>query len=214
MMVAQGIFMWDSNERRSQRYGYVYAYHESYDGQVKHVVIIDASRLAALDGKKVKLTVEIVEARDSGHVGDLFIGIKPTKPVVGEFIVLGIGTLHVNLNQVGGLQFALRPKDGREMYWFDPNLLYKCHNQTVVFHMEETTEEEHAAPVINMVRDTKSILAVEGGMQCLEKSFDKLKKDAHVVVPKATRLGDALLELNLAFEEGEEVKVIKKEPNY
>lgn len=77
-------------------------------------------------GMSGRLVAEVVEARESTHVGDLFRGFSPSTPAVGERVVLGAGALFFEGGCVG-----LRPADGRDRDWLDPQALYRAHAQTV-----------------------------------------------------------------------------------
>jgi hypothetical protein len=113
ILIGQGVLNWSSRERISDRYGYV-----TLDGYDK----FNINR----SGSEGELICEILETRQSNHVGDLFHGIFPSTPKVGEEISLGKGLLSFNADAVG-----LKPKDGRTKWWLDPKALYRVHCQTV-----------------------------------------------------------------------------------
>lgn len=129
-----GIFTWDGRERRSDRYGVFALDDADYDktAQTRAEWSDDPSTLMF---RECRITVEVIEARESGHIGDLFRGIFPEKPDVGEIIDLGTGELFVERDRmhwaVGGFGVGLRPADNRQSDWFDPRKLYRLHDQTV-----------------------------------------------------------------------------------
>lgn len=120
-----GIFSWDGRERRSDRYG-VFALDKTDDAGW-------SANPQAFDTERCHITVEVLETRESGHIGDLFRGIFPERPEVGEVIDLGTGTLFVERYDwaCGGFGVGLRPADDRDSDWFDPRSLYRLHDQTV-----------------------------------------------------------------------------------
>jgi hypothetical protein len=90
---------------------------------------------------------KVVESRPSGHAGDLFRKIlPPEQPTpVGTVIDLGEGELfvwHENDDgfPTGGIHIGLRPDDGRKTDWFDPNLLYRLHDQTLEIFIEPISD--------------------------------------------------------------------------
>ena len=127
MIVATGLLSWPRLERISDRYGSV----QIIDGDGKSVLDVEG-----LVGKRGTLVVRILETRQSRHIGDLFRGIGPSMPEVGEEIVLGNGTVFFDdcgyYNSVG-----LAPDDGRDCDWLDPKMLYRCHEQTVELQFVE-----------------------------------------------------------------------------
>jgi hypothetical protein len=91
-------------------------------------------------GQRGTLVAEVLETRDSTHIGDLFRGFFPETPEVGERIVLGEGTFFTEETDFGALLLGLRPDDGRDSDWLDPPKLYRAHEQTVrlTFEGEES----------------------------------------------------------------------------
>lgn len=157
---AYGIFDWQIFERRSQRYGAFQLNDSTWDSapNVKVVGRRDEQGLSRLNGHKVKVTVTVVETRDSTHCGDSFLEILPSTPKVGEVIVLGVGTLRVRADTI-----ELEPNDGRERLWLDPHLLYRLHSQTVEVHIELTDEDFHPAPVADDKHPDNLIIEREEG---------------------------------------------------
>jgi len=74
-------------------------------------------------------------------VGDLTYGIKPSRPNVGEEVDLGVGTLllYPAADATVSIQFGLQPDDERERFWFNPEKLYRLHEQTVDVFIWPTT---------------------------------------------------------------------------
>jgi hypothetical protein len=132
-ITGKGVFSWDAAERRSDRYGAFVLDTVDYD---KTAYSHDAGWSAdptTFDGMPCTITVTVLENRESGHIGDFFRGISPTKPDVGEVIDLGTGELFTEIKNwgVGHVAVGLVPDDDRESDWFDPNKLYRLHDQTV-----------------------------------------------------------------------------------
>ena len=137
VVLGVGVLNWPARERRGDRYGLIGLNSKSggYDGENS---IEDAKKYKALPpeqdpvyGKHGKLVAMVLETRQSGHIGDLFHGVFPVTPEVGQEIALGEGTLfHEESEGFDGL-VGLRPDDGRNTLWLDINSLYRCHDQTV-----------------------------------------------------------------------------------
>jgi hypothetical protein len=143
MKIATGIFMWDGEERKTNRYGVVYPAPTNFDGTVHVNPSFDAVRFY---NKRVRLTVKVLETRTSGHAGDAFLDIKPSTPDAGEVVDLGVGTLRSAVNYDGNPALMLEPGDGREELWIDPRKFYRLHDQTVEFYVEETADDFTPAP--------------------------------------------------------------------
>lgn len=142
--IGTGIFGWSGAERRSNRYGAVHLGAENESVKMKD--IIDRPRLLRFAGKRVRIECVVLETRESGHIGDLFLGIYPSTPEVGERVELGVGTLGLIDPDWDGLpSFVLRPDDGRADLWIDPCKLYRLHDQTVEMLMEELLLDERQA---------------------------------------------------------------------
>jgi hypothetical protein len=150
-LIGRGGVSWPSAERRSDRYGLVGllgVFPIDVDSALWQGVEPGTSyptgeylplplSVARLAGRRGTLVATVVETRASGHCGDLFRGIYPSTPTVGERITLGTGTLFVDDGCVG-----VRPDDGRESDWLDPRALYRAHAQTVVLTFEEDVRED------------------------------------------------------------------------
>jgi hypothetical protein len=83
----------------------------------------------ALAGQRGSLVVEVLETRESTHIGDLFRGFFPSTPQVGEVIRLGSGAVFVEPGEISTI--GLLPDDHRTSDWLDPQALYRAHEQTV-----------------------------------------------------------------------------------
>lgn len=145
IITGTGIFGWAGEERRSDRYGAFALDRTGYDNNGECPQAGWSEHPSALTGLQCHITVEVLETRESGHIGDFFRGIFPEKPEVGEIIDLGTGTLFVERDRmewaVGGLGVGLRPSDGRENDWLDPRKLYRLHDQTVRVTITPTETE-------------------------------------------------------------------------
>jgi hypothetical protein len=146
--VANGIFSWDGVERRSRRYGFFVLDAVDYGQSATAAVSADEAWLHEHAGERVRLVATIVEARDSGHAGDAFLGIEPSRPAVGEQIEIGVGTLRLASTTWSPLrlQIGLEPSEARDELWLDPRVLYRLHDQTVEISGEVTLDAEPAAP--------------------------------------------------------------------
>lgn len=189
-LIATGIFMWDSPERREQRYGYFSCANKTFDKDVTVQPTFNMSRASRWRGQKVKITAKIVAARPSGHAGDLYLNILPSMPEVGEEIVLGVGTFDYRENPYTDdqMDMGIMPADGRDKYWLDPHILYRLHDQTVKIYGEPTFEPFHPAPQIVPVREAgKAISNGDGTFQMVGAMPETLN-----VLPKMERIGDGL----------------------
>lgn len=147
MLIGYGILTWGGGERQSDRYGSVVLNNENFNCDARVEAFVDEAVVRQLDTKRVRLTAKVMEARKSGHLGDVGLGINPSTPEVGEAIELGVGILGVGESWEPGLtQFELEPEDGREVFWIDPRILYRLHDQTVELYGEETADPCHEAP--------------------------------------------------------------------
>lgn len=139
-VLGTGRLTWLSSERRSDRYGFVYLipYGNSLSSEnIPAVPLYFPIELLATRGR---LIAEVVEARESTHIGDLFHGVFPETPGVGERIVLGEGAFVVeNSPHVQGPMVGTLPDDKRATLRMDIHALYRAHEQTVrlVFEPKE-----------------------------------------------------------------------------
>lgn len=129
-----GRLSWCSSERRCDRYGAVYLMADG-DSLTTPSGYVRPTKPPV--GRRGRLVAEVVETRRSTHGGDVFHGIFPETPKVGERIVLGEGELFVEPTSYGATAVGLRPDDGRLRWWLDPRALYRAHEQTVRLYFEE-----------------------------------------------------------------------------
>ena len=120
-----GVLTWNPAERVSDRYGTVYLLTELDSGETVRLAKTN-------EGKRGRLIAVVEETRASRHIGDLFHGVRPEIPEVGQKIILGEGTLFFQDDLVG-----VCPEDGRKTLWLNIRPLYQTHEQTVTLHFEE-----------------------------------------------------------------------------
>lgn len=124
ILLGIGILNWDRGERVSDRYGFVKLFTSV---GIEETLLFDEDH----KDRKGRLVAKVIETRKSDHIGDLFHGVFPVTPDVGESIILGEGMLAVDDDAVG-----LKPEDGRESMWLDIWKLYRAHLQTVELYFE------------------------------------------------------------------------------
>jgi hypothetical protein len=130
-----GRLTWPSVERVGDRYGVVMLMADG-DPMTETSHYINPSE-PPID-RRGSLVAEVLETRDSTHIGDLFRGFFPETPEVGEQIVLGEGTFFTEGTGYGAVTMGLAPDDGRDSDWLDPSQLYRAHEQTVrLFFVED-----------------------------------------------------------------------------
>lgn len=150
--LGMGMLNWSRYERIGDRYGAVSLYDdragepdiEDYlDGKYPEALAIERAAV----GQHGSLRAEVVANRSSGHIGDLFRGLRPPDipPAPGTVLTLGTGTLFVEKEEWGAT-VGLRPDDGRKTDWLDPDVLYRLHEQTVRLFFAPTPSAggEHA----------------------------------------------------------------------
>ena len=125
--VGAGCLTWDRHERIGDRYGAIKLYPDP-----------DSDRPVALHEPPVTrghLEAVVTRTRDSRHIGDLFHGVFPVRPDVGEVIKLGEpGTVFFDDDGAIGVE----PDDDRDTLWMDIRALYRAHEQDVeLFVVEE-----------------------------------------------------------------------------
>jgi hypothetical protein len=130
MVVGRGIFGWPAAERRSDRYGAFLLTGDTYNEEGVYSKVGWLGDIAALAGKRCAVKVTVLESRKSGHIGDMFRGIFPRQPEVGAEFDLGTGEFFAETCD-GYTGYGLKPDDGRRTDWFDPEILYQLHDQTV-----------------------------------------------------------------------------------
>lgn len=83
-------------------------------------------------GKGGRLIAVVQETRQSRHVGDIFYGVFPKTPQMGQQITLGEGALFFEDDSVG-----LQPDDGRDAQWLNMRALYDALDQTITLYFDE-----------------------------------------------------------------------------
>lgn len=125
IFLGKGILGWERTERVSDRYGTVKLFTTTEQNEA---VPFDVQ----LSGRRGALVVEVVKTRESNHIGDLFHGIMPVTPKLGEVFVLGRGTIFFE----GIFTVGVKPRGNRATLWLDIKKLYKSHFQTVNLYFE------------------------------------------------------------------------------
>lgn len=141
--IGEGRLTWNGVERRSDRYGSIYLIEEGHDSTTPEPSrsLIDQEKVAEFKGRRGSLVATVTEARDSTHIGDLFRGIYPSRPEVGEVIELGTGILFADeLEYAPGICVGLKPDDGRDSDWLDPRKLYRAHEQSVKLYFRPLSQ--------------------------------------------------------------------------
>jgi hypothetical protein len=155
--LGHGVFTWSGGERRSDRYGSFNLCSESYEGVAGAKPTYDTVLADLLEDKRVRLVVKVVSTRKSGHIGDLFHGLHPSTPEIGEEVDLGVGLFHSEpseFNQEIHSTFLIPGEPPtREVFWFDPRKLYRIHDQTVDVFVEETDAEFSPSPAKSREED-------------------------------------------------------------
>jgi hypothetical protein len=130
IILGEGALTWPRGERVSDRYGTVglMAPGQSYGDYLANYAFVDVHQVP--EGERGQLRATVLETRDSGHIGDLFRGLFPTTPEVGEVIFLGAGTVFYE-DDDGAPYIGLQPDEARSSDWLDPAALYRVHEQTV-----------------------------------------------------------------------------------
>jgi hypothetical protein len=124
ILVGCGVLTWCRTERISDRYGTVWLM-ESDSGEPSEIVCPKG---------RGKLFALVIEARKSGHIGDILRGLYPSKPTNGDRFELGEGTAFLQ-KMDGVICVGVKPGD-RENDWLNPECLYRCHNSLVELHWE------------------------------------------------------------------------------
>ena len=203
--LAHGVFTWSGSERRSDRYGSFNLLAEPYDGKEVTKVTYDRDLAEKLEGKRVRILVKVVETRKSGHIGDLFLGIRPSTPSVGEEVDLGVGIFHTEPCEYDSkvVSTFLEPGDDRDTFWFDPRKLYRLHDQTVDIFVEETADEFTPAPDLT-AKDEGMVSNGDGSFQSKGVELSGRTR----IKPRVERIGDGLFVMTQpgAFKQGERVE--------
>ena len=133
-LIGTGILNWPRTERVNDRYGIVALWPR--DDEYGEAPLPMAPK--PLDGFRGQLIVKVLEARKSRHIGDVFRGIYPVTPEVGEEIVLGEGIVFYQMEGDGRTFIGLKPEDGRTNDWLDPKKLYRAHAQYVELYFKKS----------------------------------------------------------------------------
>lgn len=140
--IGEGRLTWAKPERITDRYGSIYLIPEGHDSLTPEPSpsLVLNKQVEPFLGEWGSLVAVVTQARQSTHIGDLFRGIFPTIPEVGEIIELGSGWLFAEqLDWVPGICVGLEPNDGRDTDWLNPHKLYHAHEQSVklYFHPKQ-----------------------------------------------------------------------------
>lgn len=206
MLIGKGIFGWDGSDRRTRRYGGVQLDSTDYERRVMVEVEVNQEAVLSLQGR-VRLYGKVIESRVSGHIGDLFIKVKPTQPGVGEIVELGVGQIGLEPCAYSPIPcILLKPEDGRREFWMDPYKLYRLHDQTVELYAEETELPYHDAPHFEVESGVKA--NGDGSFQVSGLNPDEIGK----VLPKVQKVPEMerTFMVTSVFSEGEDVKYTLK----
>jgi len=136
VLLGQGTLTWSANERRSDRYGSVYLIPDGRNSlcHAPSRSLVKEDVAHTLTGRYGEIVAVVLQARESTHIGDLFHGLFPEKPEVGEIIPLGTGRFFWERAPEGGVQIGVSPDAGDHRpkgWWLDAPRLYRAHEQTV-----------------------------------------------------------------------------------
>jgi hypothetical protein len=136
--IGKGILSWTRYERIGDRHGIVFLMQ---DGQTSETPERNGVRLKYhnLHGSKGKLIAKVIGQRNSKHIGDLFRGLFSETPELHEMIELGEGELFFEEFKGSSAIYdcvGLKPDDGRESDWLDPEKLYRAHEQLVELYFQ------------------------------------------------------------------------------
>jgi len=205
--LAHGVFTWSGSERRSDRYGSFNLLAEPFEGAEVTEVTYDRELAKKLEDKRVRILVRVLATRKSKHIGDLFLGIKPSTPEVGEEVDLGVGIFHTEPCEYDSkvLSTFLVPGEppSRDTFWFNPRKLYRLHDQTVDVFIEETTEEFTPAPNLKQETDEGLIASGDGSFQSKGVELSGRTR----IKPRVEPIGDGMFVMTQpgAFKQGERV---------
>ena len=87
VFIGCGVLTWNRGERVTDRYGTVFLQN---DENSDDIVPLEGH---SSYGEKGTLLADVKKTRNSPHIGDLFRGLYPSTPEVGDKVVLGEGTL-------------------------------------------------------------------------------------------------------------------------
>lgn len=200
MKIATGIFCWTSTERRTARYGFAYAGDKNYLGDVDVKPKYDMAAINKLVGSRVRLTCTVLKNRKSGHCGDKFLELVPSKPSIGDVITVAVGRFAVleDNTSFNGVTFGVQPDDGRPVLWMDPKAFFRLHDQTVEFHAVPVGDDvEDFSPDAEMLKkalvDEKIILDSDSQGTFFQIRARTDPDAARIAMPNVTSLGDGML---------------------
>lgn len=211
MKIGFGVLTWDRDERVSNRYGSVALVTAPYDSEDVCTRDLALSEMAGLVGERVRLWAVVTETRKSGHIGDLFLGVEPSTPEVGEAIELGVGLFALERSSwdISTPNIVLVPGDDRAELWMDPRKLYRAHDQTVELHAEVTDAD--FTPKAELECEDPGCVSTgeaDGSLQ------NKKIADPRRVCPVPERIGDGLFVIDGTPERGKRFIVNPgEEPN-
>ncbi len=120
ILVGVGVLTWMRFERVTDRYGSVYLMEDGTEAPAEMFFPKGKGRLVAI----------VLDARQSGDIGDIFRGLFPKLPNVGDRLILGEGEAFSEKTE-GIKCIGVDPGDGRHSDWLDPRALYNCHESLV-----------------------------------------------------------------------------------
>lgn len=139
--LATGVLAWDNSERVGDRYGAVFVNDSPtrFPDERREGVEVDVDRSAIKEWEDEygTLVAEVVEGRESAHIGDIFHGLRQEEiPSTGETHELGTGRLFVERGDWAPRAdyeepIGIDPEDGSETHWLDVDALYHLHDSTV-----------------------------------------------------------------------------------
>jgi len=104
---------------------------------------------------------------------------------------LGVGILLSPIGWDGQPDLTLQPGDGRDVFWIDPRVLYRLHDQTVEVYAEETDEDFTPAPELMHDNTTHSYDNGDGSFQ-----VKNVRSGQSVcILPNCERLGNGIFTL-------------------
>lgn len=183
VLLGKGELTWPRGERVSDRYGLVFLFNVETGSHIPfNKKTIEKNR-----GTKGSLIAVVTETRQSNHIGDIFRGIGPVTPDVGEEIELGRdGELY--FESVEGID-CIGLRQNREIDWLDPVKLYRAHEQTVELYFIS----EHARASFkgtNEMTNRRMAEKIDRGEAISLHGCDRTLEGDYIVPPNLWRDGD------------------------
>lgn len=197
-----GIFSWNANERRSNRYGSFGLHQSDYNNKVKAVTDVSKDVCQEMIGKRVHITCKVIESRESSHFGDMFLQILPTKPDVGEIVDLGVGIFDLLEDEGVAITIVLKPGDNRKELWIDPRKLYRLHDQTVEVYAEETSDDFTPVADLNSAEEG----AISNGDGSFQVKGVNVEDPNFRIYPNVDKIGDGMFCIGFPTEKGARVR--------